>query len=76
MTEQEIQAWEREIKHVAKMQKQRRDRVKSLFDETDDRLLETQAIEQAEQDRVDLVKRLIISFFLLFITITVLKIWG
>ena len=66
MTEREIADWEREIKHAAKMQKQRRAKVRN------GRL----AIKQAEQDRVDLVKRLIISFFLLFITITVLKIWG
>ena len=66
MTEREIADWEREINHAAKMQKQRRAKVRN------GRL----AIKQAEQDRVDLVKRLIISFFLLFITITVLKIWG
>ena len=90
MTEREISDWECEINHAAKIQEQRKyrqqfdslqesvpqrsDRIKALFDETDDRPLETQAIEQAKQDRIDLIKRLIISFFLLFVAITVLNI--
>ena len=92
MNESNIAAWERELKHAQVIQEQRKyrqqfdslqesvpqrsDRIKALFDETDDRPLETQAIEQAKQDRIDLIKRLIISFFLLFVAITVLNIWG
>ena len=32
MTEQQIQAWEREINHAAKMQKQRKEKPKTLRD--------------------------------------------